>query len=49
MPGLLSIALGENRYMGGQNESPLNVDFAIPRATFLADGRVIVEEGKVAV
>ena len=47
--GSLFISLGENRYMGGQNESSLNVDFAIPNATLVADGRVIMEEGEVVV
>jgi hypothetical protein len=28
MPGLLYIALVENRYMGGQNESSLNAEKA---------------------
>ena len=45
--GSLLISLGENRSMGGLNESSLNVDFAIPDASLLVDGRVIVLEGKV--
>jgi hypothetical protein len=45
----LFICLGENRYMGGQNASSLNVDYAIPEATLMADGRVIVAKGKVVV
>jgi leucyl aminopeptidase (aminopeptidase T) len=47
--GCLFISLGENRYMGGQNESSLNVDYAIPAATLIADGRVIVAAGKLVV
>lgn len=47
--GHLLIALGENQYMGGQNASDLNVDYAIPQATFLVDDRVIVMEGKLVV
>jgi leucyl aminopeptidase (aminopeptidase T) len=47
--GYLFICLGENRYMRGQNASSLNVDYAIPEATLMADGRVIVAEGKVVV
>lgn len=47
--GYLFISLGENRYMGGQNESSLNVDYAISDATLMVDGRVIVSEGQVIV
>lgn len=45
--GCLFIAFGENRYLGGENESSLNADYAIPGATLLADDRVIVQEGAV--
>jgi leucyl aminopeptidase (aminopeptidase T) len=43
--GALFIAFGENRYMGGQNESSLNIDFTISCATLEIDGRLIVREG----
>lgn len=45
--GQLYFALGENRYMGGQNESSLNIDFLIPKATFMVDERVIIQDGKL--
>lgn len=45
--GYLFLALGENRYMGGQNESSLNVDYTVPGITLKVDGRTIVEDGKV--
>lgn len=45
--GCLFIAFGENRYMGGQNASSLNVDYVVPEATLLADGRAVVEAGRV--
>jgi leucyl aminopeptidase (aminopeptidase T) len=45
--GFMFIALGENRYMGGKNESSLNVDYVIPQATFLADGKTILSAGRV--
>jgi leucyl aminopeptidase (aminopeptidase T) len=45
--GALFIALGENRYMGGQNASSLNVDFALTGATLKVDERTIVFEGDV--
>ncbi len=47
--GYLWISLGENRYMGGQNESSLNVDYPIPNATLMVDNQLIVSEGKVVV
>jgi leucyl aminopeptidase (aminopeptidase T) len=47
--GSLFLALGENRYMGGQNESSLNHDFAIHDASLLAGGKKIVSWGKLCV
>lgn len=46
--GYLFISLGENRYMGGENESTLNIDFALPKATLLVDNRPLVVEGRLA-
>lgn len=40
--GGLFLSLGENRYMGGQNASSLNVDFDMPGAVLLADGRAVL-------
>jgi aminopeptidase len=45
--GYLFIAFGENRYMGGANESSLNVDYTLPGATLLIDDQIIVADGKV--
>jgi leucyl aminopeptidase (aminopeptidase T) len=45
--GALFIALGENRYMGGQNGSSLNIDYTLPGCTLKIDGRVIVSKGKL--
>jgi leucyl aminopeptidase (aminopeptidase T) len=45
--GYVFIAFGENRYMGGQNASSLNVDFALPGATLTVGERVVVSEGRV--
>lgn len=47
--GMLFLSLGENRYMGGENESSLNVDFVLPGATLIADERTVVAGGKVVV
>ena len=47
--GHVFISLGENRYMGGQNESSLNVDYALADATLLVDNKVIVSNGNVVV
>ena len=45
--GALFVALGENRYMGGQNESSLNVDFALPGTTLEIGGQTVVFEGHI--
>lgn len=47
--GALFVAFGENRYLGGENASSLNVDFAIPGATLLVDDRDVVDAGVVVV
>jgi leucyl aminopeptidase (aminopeptidase T) len=47
--GYVFVSFGENRYMGGHNESSLNVDFALPSAHLRVDGRVLLEAGKIAV
>jgi leucyl aminopeptidase (aminopeptidase T) len=49
VPGALFLSLGENRYMGGQNQSSLNVDYTLPDATLIVDAQVIVEKGKLTV
>lgn len=45
--GHMFICLGENRYMGGQNRSSLNIDFAIPGATLVVENRMIASQGKI--
>jgi leucyl aminopeptidase (aminopeptidase T) len=47
--GRVFVAFGENRYMGGQNASSLNVDFSLPDATIEVDGRTILAKGSVVV
>lgn len=39
--GALFVALGENRYMGGENVSSLNYDLALVGATLEVDGRIV--------
>ena len=46
--GMLFVALGENRYMGGENESTLNTDLACPNATVLIGSQCIVRDGRLA-
>ena len=43
------IAFGENRYMGGQNESSLNVDYIVPEPTIISGDRAIVEAGRLTI
>ncbi len=45
--GSLFIAFGENRYMGGQNVSSLNEDYAIEGASVFADTNPILLNGQV--
>jgi leucyl aminopeptidase (aminopeptidase T) len=45
--GSMFVSFGENRYMGGGNQSSLNIDYAIPSGTFVVDGRTIVTAGKM--
>jgi len=45
--GALFIAFGENRYMGGQNESSLNEDFALHDAALEIDGVALLNAGRV--
>jgi leucyl aminopeptidase (aminopeptidase T) len=47
--GCLLVSFGENRYLGGENASSLNVDFALPGATLLVDDHVVVDAGVVVV
>ena len=47
--GSMFIAFGENRYMGGQNESSLNVDYIVPEPTIISGDRVIVEAGRLTI
>ena len=47
--GALLVALGENRYLGGRNQSDLNIDFALPRASLAVDDTPIVERGRLVV
>lgn len=46
--GHIFVSFGENRYMGGENGSSLNVDFALPGATLEVDGKIIVDAGSLA-
>lgn len=39
--GNLFIAFGENRYMAGHNESSLNIDFCLPNARLIIDGKAL--------
>ncbi|MCY3776297.1 MAG: hypothetical protein OXH11_09960 [Candidatus Aminicenantes bacterium] len=45
--GMLFFALGENRYLGGLNESTLNMDLTCPGATVFVGSRCIVRDGRL--
>ena len=46
--GMVFVAFGENRFMGGENESTLNIDLICSGATVLCDDRCLVREGRLA-
>ncbi len=43
--GTIHLALGENRMMGGENESSLHWDLIMEHPTLEADGRTLIREG----
>lgn len=45
--GALFVAFGENRYMGGENASALNEDFALHNASLEVDGAPLLKDGRV--
>jgi aminopeptidase len=45
--GSIHIALGENRHFGGKNESSLHWDLVMMHPTVIADGTILMEEGKL--
>ena len=45
--GMLFVALGENRYMGGKNESTLNMDLTCPDSTVFIGSQCIVRDGRL--
>lgn len=47
--GAIFVALGENRYMGGQNASSLNHDFALVGASLWVDDNFIIDKGNLQV
>jgi hypothetical protein len=47
-PGAVFLALGENRYMGGENESAINVDLMLASPTVVAGGITLVDNGSLA-
>lgn len=48
-PGAVFLALGENRYMGGDNESAINVDLLPASPTVRAGSVTIVDDGRLLV
>ena len=45
--GMLFVALGENRYLGGKNESTLNMDLTCPDSTVFIGSQCIVRDGRL--
>ncbi|MGD9996456.1 MAG: hypothetical protein AB7L17_13795 [Ilumatobacteraceae bacterium] len=46
-PGAVFLALGENRYMGGENESAINVDLMPDSPTVVFGETIVVEAGSL--
>jgi leucyl aminopeptidase (aminopeptidase T) len=49
LAGALFLALGENRYLGGCNQSTLNLDLVCSHATVLHRGEVLVDNGRLVI
>lgn len=47
-PGATFLALGENRYLGGENASSINVDLIVASPTVVVDGSMVVVDGELA-
>jgi leucyl aminopeptidase (aminopeptidase T) len=47
--GTIHIAVGENRLLGGVNESSLHWDLLVMRASLEADGVAILDDGRLVV
>lgn len=47
-PGAVFLALGENRYLGGENASTVNVDLLPGHPTLAVAGTVVVDDGVLA-
>ncbi len=45
--GIVSIGIGENRYLGGNNNSDFQFSVAMAKATVKVDGKPLVEKGKL--
>ncbi|MEO6126300.1 MAG: hypothetical protein ABIR32_21585 [Ilumatobacteraceae bacterium] len=46
-PGAVFLALGENRYLGGENASAINVDLLPSSPTVVIDGTTVVADGEL--
>ena len=46
-PGAVFLALGENRYLGGENASPINVDLLVASPTVVVGGSLVVVDGEL--
>jgi len=47
--GTIHLALGENRPLGGANNSPIHWDLVLPKVTVLVDGLPLLHDGKLLV
>lgn len=45
--GAIFIALGENRYLGGENASSLNIDFTVRHADLIAGETAVILKGRL--
>jgi hypothetical protein len=48
-PGAVFLALGENWYLGGRNESSTNVDLLVESPTVRIGSSMVVEHGELRV
>lgn len=48
-PGAVTLGIGENKTLGGQNESTFGLQGTLKKSTVTFDGRTIASEGRLTI